>query len=269
MSRSHGKQSALRFASRLTGKFFMRHGCRSLIALACIALLGGCAKPRRPELVEVSNAQYRDALTELMRTENRNNALTRDDPSRQGVDVSETASIPATQRIALGRLTGGIDRDGLPGDELLSVVVEPQDHAAKPLRTPGNLEVIAYSTSADAKAPIATWKVPEDKLALLWKQGLFNAGYHLEFAWPTPPTCDQLRLVARLTTADGRVYEAAKELKISPPSNVARSGSSPTSTNPVVRIGHQSISIGNPTPLQPAAEVVAPPQAVAPPPLLP
>ncbi|MBX9680890.1 MAG: hypothetical protein K2X38_19195 [Gemmataceae bacterium] len=246
----------------------MRHGCRTLVALACIAFLGGCAKPRRPELVEVSDAQYRDALTELMRTENRNNALTRDDPSRPGVAVPEIASIPATQRIALGRLTGGIDRDGLPGDELLSVVIEPQDHAAKPLRTPGNLEVIAYSTSADAKEPIATWSMPEEKLAPLWKQGLLNAGYHLELAWPTPPSCDQMRLVARLTTADGRVYETAKELKISPPSNMARHGVSPE-PNPLVRIGHQNISIGKPMPLQASAEVVVPPQAIAPPPLLP
>ncbi|MFO0863638.1 MAG: hypothetical protein U0744_03080 [Gemmataceae bacterium] len=40
----------------------MRHGCRLLLILASIAVLGGCAVPlARASFVETRDAQYRDA----------------------------------------------------------------------------------------------------------------------------------------------------------------------------------------------------------------
>jgi hypothetical protein len=243
----------------------MRHGCR-LLFFAGIALLGGCASQRHATFMETRDAQYRDALTELLRTDK--TALTADE--RQGVVVSapETSSIRPTHRIVLGKLTGGLDRDGQPGDELLSVVVEPQDHFTKSIRTTGTLQILAMNASSETNEPIATWNISEEKLAPLWKQGLLNVGYHLELAWPTPPNCDHLRLIARLTAADGRTYEAVKDIRITLPPN-ARTNVTLSQPSPVVRVGHQAISIGQPTPLQPSGVPAAPIDAVPPPPLLP
>ncbi|MFO0863637.1 MAG: hypothetical protein U0744_03075 [Gemmataceae bacterium] len=132
----------------------------------------------------------------------------------------ETTNTRPTHRIVFGKLTGGLDRDGQPGGQL-SIVVEPQDHFAKSLRTPGKLQILAINASKRRERTDCDLECAEEKLAPLWKQGLLNVGYHLELAWPTPPTADHLRLIARLTAADGRTYEAAKDIRITLLPNLA------------------------------------------------
>jgi len=245
-------------------ELLMRHGCRLLMAVAFAALVG-CTIPRRSAVLEEQarfrESQYRDALGELMRTDTRKDAPAAEKSSPgQGAVVS---SQPLVHYITFGRLTGGLDRDGVVGDEVLSVVVVPFDHFAKVIQSPGTLRITAEQMAPEGAAKaLGEWVVPEEKLPAAWKQGLLDGGYHFEFAWQTPPSREQVRVVACFTTADGRSYEAAKEVKV----RLAGAAASATSVEPIVRVGHQAIAIGQPTPLN--RETFAPPP-VAPPPLAP
>src|SRR5918995_1270196 len=46
------------------------------------------------------------------------------------------------------------------------------------------------------------------QLRRTWRSGLLSSGYFVPLQWERPPTTARMRLVARLTTLDGRDYEA-------------------------------------------------------------
>jgi len=119
------------------------------------------------------------------------------------------------QRIVLGRLTGGYDNDGLPGDEALQVIIEPRDAADHSIKTLGRVTITALEVNFQGvKTPIGEWSVSPEQLRPTWKQGLLSTGYVLILPWKTPPQSENIRVIARLTVQDGRVYEADKDVKV-------------------------------------------------------
>jgi outer membrane murein-binding lipoprotein Lpp len=182
-------------------------------------LLAGC---KNRELVEnelrARDIQYREALEELGRSEARADALEREVGAlRQGGKITpeQAAQMFGLKRIVLGRLTGGYDNDGLPGDEALQVVIEPHDAAEHSIKTPGQVQITALEINFQGvKIPIGEWHIGADQLRQSWKQGLLSTGYVLILPWKTFPRSENVRVVARLILPDGRVYEADRDVKV-------------------------------------------------------
>src|SRR6266700_1481151 len=110
-------------------------------------VLAGC---KNRELVEnelrARDIQYREALEELGRSEARAESLEREIGAfHHGAKITpeQAAQMFGLKRIVLGRLTGGYDNDGLPGDEALQVVIEPRDASDHSIKTPGEAQIIA------------------------------------------------------------------------------------------------------------------------------
>lgn len=119
------------------------------------------------------------------------------------------------KQINLGRMTGGYDTDRCPGDEALQVVLEPRDGDGHAIKSPGNLKVgVLEITPEGVKKPLSCWDVTPEQLRRSWKSGLLGNGYYLVLPWTNWPTTEKLRVVAQLTTADGRTFEADKDIKI-------------------------------------------------------
>src|SRR4029453_13933546 len=90
---------------------------------------------------------------DLQRAEMFNSALQGDLMAHQGWPVglppagAGAPSAPVTARsnmvkeVQLGRGTGGLDQDGLPGDEALLIVLVPKDVDGSAIKAPGNLVV--------------------------------------------------------------------------------------------------------------------------------
>jgi hypothetical protein len=169
------------------------------------------------ELRERDN-QYREALEELGKAEHRSDAQQREiEALRKGAPITpeQAAQTFGLKRIALGRGTGGVDNDGLPGDEALQVILEPHDSDDHIIKAPGTLYVLAVEINQQGlKTPVSSWTIPPDKLRQSWKQGLLSTGYSLILPWRYFPQTENLRIVARLITPDGRVYEADKDIKV-------------------------------------------------------
>ena len=182
-------------------------------------LLAGC---RSRELVEnelrARDTQYREALEELSRSETRTQTLERElEALRQGgaLTPEQAAQISGLRRIVLGRLTGGYDNDGLPGDEALQVVIEPRDISDHPVQTLGQAQVTALEVNLQGvKTPIDSWTVGAEQLRHSWKQGLLSTGYYLVLPWKVLPRSETVRVVVRFATADGRIYEADKDVRV-------------------------------------------------------
>jgi hypothetical protein len=162
--------------------------------------------------------QYREALDELGKADHRSDAQQREiEALRKGASITpeQAAQTFGLKRIALGRGTGGVDNDGLPGDEALQIFLEPRDSDDHVIKAPGTLYVLAVEINQQGlKTPFSSWTVPPDKLRQSWKQGLLSTGYSLILPWKNFPQAENLRIVARLITPDNRIFEADKDIKV-------------------------------------------------------
>lgn len=117
--------------------------------------------------------------------------------------------------VTLGRGTIGLDRDGVPGDEGIQVVVVPRDTEDHPIKVPGSVRVIALEISSEGlKLPLSEWNIPPEQLRATWQQGLFSTGYQLQLLWQKLPASERLRLIVQFTLFDGRQFEAEKDITV-------------------------------------------------------
>ncbi len=191
------------------------------LLLPCV-LVCGCR--HNNQLLEnelrAKEALYREALGDLKRIEAQNEALQRELGAVRTVPGAMlppeiAAPIFGLKRIALGRGTGGYDSDNLPGDEALLVVVEPRDCDDHIVKVPGSLHLTAVEINGQGlKNPLCWWELTPEQLRPLWKQGLLSTGYSVILPWTVFPRCENVRVVAQFKLADGRVFEADKDVKV-------------------------------------------------------
>jgi hypothetical protein len=199
--------------ARCRGAFF-------LLLAPFLILSAGCRN--KTDLVEAElrtrDAMYREAVEEQRRIEAHNFALQREiEAIRQGSKISpeHAAQTFSLKRIALGRATGGVDNDNVPGDEALQVVVEPRDGDDHTIKAPGMLQIGVLEISPQGvKTPLCSWDIPPEQLRQSWKQGLLSTGYSLTLPWRVLPATEQVRVVVRFILPDNRVFEADKDIKV-------------------------------------------------------
>ena len=125
------------------------------------------------------------------------------------------AALYPIRSLTLGRQTGGRDGDASGGDEALQVVVQPLDADNQAVKVPGSLFIQALEiTPAGLKHPLSTWRISDDELRRSWRTGLLGSGYFLVLPWKVWPTSDKLRVDVQFHTADGRLFEADKDVTI-------------------------------------------------------
>jgi hypothetical protein len=237
--------------------------------LAWGLLAAGCHHTKR-DLVE-SELRHREGdvhelKAEVSRLHGYNDGLQRE---LQAVRQSSSAKITpelasqtyTLKSIVLARQTGGYDNDGIPGDEALQVVLEPQDPDDQAIKAPGTLDVQALEfTPEGLKRPLSAWHVPPEQLRPTWRSGLFATGYFLVLPWKNQPTSERVRVVAQFTLADGRVFEADKDVVIHP----QQTGDHRPPPLPVIE-GPVGPSLEPETPLPPPRKVEpVPPDGAAP-----
>lgn len=115
-------------------------------------------------------------------------------------------------------MTGGLDRDGVPGDDLLSAVVVPHDARGNLVKLPGTVEIELrdLSKSADRQS-LGAWTFESRESRTHWHDGALASGYLFELPWQSVPESSEIVLHARLTTADGRRFGATATVRITPP----------------------------------------------------
>ncbi|HXG12171.1 MAG TPA: hypothetical protein VNK04_20620 [Gemmataceae bacterium] len=186
---------------------------------------------------------YNDGLQRELR------ALKRNCSSK--LPPEEATLIFSLKSISLGRQTGGYDADDCPGDEALQVVLEPRDLDNHPIKVPGTLEVQALEISAEGlKRPLSSWQLTPDQLRRTWRSGLLSSGYFVVLPWKAWPATEKLRVVARFTLADGRAFEADRDVTVRLP---------PASRRPPLP------AIPEPLPEPPPIEQAPPPRQIDPP----
>jgi hypothetical protein len=129
---------------------------------------------------------------------------------------------PASARvgsIALADLlTGAFDADGRPGDDGLSIFVQPRDADGRLVGAAAPISVVAIDPALSGEAArVARWDLSPEQIAAMYQKTGSAEGFHLELRWPDGvPVHDELRLYVRYTTADGRKLHAERAIEVAP-----------------------------------------------------
>ncbi len=187
--------------------------------LLCLA--GGC---RNCDLVEAELRSRENELRELRgnltHAELENEALLREIAAvRQGtaakMSPEQASQFYGVKQITLGRGTGGLDEDNVPGDEAIQVMIEPRDSDGHTIKAPGAVHVEALEISREGiKVPLDAWELSPEQVRKTWHSGLLSAGYSIVLPWKNWPSSEKLRVIIRFTLSDGRVFEADKDISI-------------------------------------------------------
>ncbi len=196
------------------------------------AAYSGCAARRSHDIVESRLREQSRLLaeTESSLTKAQNElaiARQESDSLRQQLIADGKSPILPEQADVLFRatgikinelLTGSLDRDGQPGDELLSAVVVPHDTDGEPMKLPGemHLELFDLSQPGEQKR-IGEWTFAASDAREHWHSGFLSSGYMFQLPWQQAPSSKQVVLHAQLKTADGREFNTSATIDITPP----------------------------------------------------
>lgn len=193
--------------------------------LALALALPGCKPNKRYDLIEAElrtrDRELAATRQQLEASRNLNRAYEFQHPAAHpGAPAGvPTGAAPAVfvREVAVGRGTGGIDDDGVPGDEALMVVIVPSDEDRSAIKVPGRATIAAWEiTPQGLKETIGTWELTAEQLRPTWRSGLLSSGYFVRLPWQTTPTTGKVRVAVRLTTTDNRAFEADRDVTIRP-----------------------------------------------------
>jgi hypothetical protein len=137
-------------------------------------------------------------------------------PSADGGDPSRVTKITLN-----AAQTKGYNADDLPGDEGVSVTVEPRDASGALLRAAGKLSIVVLDpTLAGDAARVARWNFTEEDAAAHHRSG--TDALRFDLRWPERlPQNPNLKLFVRFTRADGQKFDAERDLRIAVPPRTA------------------------------------------------
>ena len=114
------------------------------------------------------------------------------------------------------QLTGGYDNDQQPGDDGVMVCIEPRSAQGEVVELRGPLSIVLLDPALEGDAArVARWDLAENEATAHFHRTPQGTGIQLELPWPTgTPAHRQLKLFVRSTLADGRKFDASKDIEI-------------------------------------------------------
>ena len=250
-------------------------------ALGLLAGGGGCASRGDHELLESRLRQQESFITdlekELTSVRGELQVARRDadslrgqlaDRGRDRLVAEQAATLAKAESIKFNPLlTRGLDEDGEPGDEALSVLLMPVDKDGELLKVPGvvDLQLVDLSLPA-SQQKLGQWSFATSETREHWHRGLVSAGFLFQLDWQRRPVNQDLILHASLITPDGRRFTTDQALKVTPPipdgmanrtkplENVNGSVADQRPASAIEPAGHQAVGAN---PVEPAVATTA------------
>jgi hypothetical protein len=200
----------------------MRPSVACVLGVTLAACAAGCRS--NSALVESQlrqrDNQVRELQDEVGRCGSYNQALEQEVRNLRGDGLSPDAperGAPGypVRSLSIGRGTGGRDDHGLPGDEALEVHLEPRDPEGNVTKVPGTAVVQVVEIGPDGiKRPLSSWDISQEQLRQSWRTGLLTTGYVLVLPWKVWPSIEKLRVTVQFRLADGRLFEADRDVTV-------------------------------------------------------
>lgn len=211
-------------------RFQFRHWLAPILVGVC--WWSGCASRRQFEALEAELRRHEDAMrvteSKAVKLESELTLARRETEMLRSQLAATSSGSPLPEQTGhLVRLSGvklntllsgGKDRDGQPGDDVLVALLSPHDQQGDLVKIAGEVEIEAYdmSRSGDDKR-VGRWTFDPDQSSRSWHSGFVGAGLQFELPWQQVPSSRELVVHARLRTTDGRQFDTHAPLKVNPP----------------------------------------------------
>ncbi len=193
------------------------------IVLASLVVGGGCDQATqnqaRMELAAVSDQADRLQQENLLLSEQVAS-------QKQQIATLQSIGVPdrlyklfRVQRIKIGSQSGGVDLDGMEGDDGIRVYLKPIDQAGSIIKAAGTVKVQLFDlTSESGETLIAqkTWTVQQ--LSDQWASGFVSYHFTLTCPWTSAPPANN-QITVRVEFVDlltGKTFSAQKLCNITP-----------------------------------------------------
>ena len=208
---------------------------RTWMLLSLFTLQSGCSLRGNVDLLEARlrkqedrqfelEAALKKSHSELEVVQRQNDMLhNRLAGSKEGLLLPEQADVLFRAKgIRIQKwMTGGLDRDNQPGDELLSAVIVPHDDDGETVKLPGTIQLrLLDPAMPENRQRIGEWTFTPEESRRHWHKGMIASGYQFRLPWQQLPHSSKLMLHATLTTTDGRQFHADDIIHIEPPKNI-------------------------------------------------
>ncbi len=112
-------------------------------------------------------------------------------------------------------LTGGVDLDSKPGDELWTTVITPHDVDGETVKLPADLELeLVDLNQPENQRRVGIWKFDSQEVRSHWYSGFAGSGFRFELPWQSAPASEDLTLLVRMKSQDGRTFQATSSLRV-------------------------------------------------------
>ena len=167
------------------------------------------------------------AQTELQRTrreaDNLRAELARSGGGALGAELTE-ALVRVTKLQIHSLLSGGVNKDEQPGDDAFVAQLAPVDDDGEVVKLPGNIELTLIDPALpEDHRQVGQWSFTAEECRSRWTRGFTGAGYQFTMPLAESPEHDSLVLHAKLTTADGRSFDANQIVRVTPSNTMTAS----------------------------------------------
>lgn len=219
----------------MTPRKFSSGYIRGLVAALCAIAVGlaGCRNStvRRVDSLEARLRDRQASISQL--SASLEQAETDRDIARREASIlrEELASLEPDSQVvhaadALARidrievvplLSGGLDRDDIPGDELISLLIAPKDSNGEIHRVQGSLTVQIRDISLpDEQQIVSRIEFDAAESDALWHNGLVGRGIRIVVPAPKVMSNDELTAQIRFTDTTGQQFDTVYSLRITP-----------------------------------------------------
>ncbi len=184
---------------------------------------GGTAAERFRQL-EQENLQLRDKVEKLNEDLASKKALI--DAQRQQLanlrrlGKDRLDKLYHVAKIEIERLSGGADYDGKPGDDGVTVYLQPLDQDGHVIKAAGNIRIQLFDlANPDGKHLIGEYRLDVDHARKAWHGRFMTNHYTVKCPWrKSPPTHREITIRAEFTDyLTGRTFRAQRVVEIALP----------------------------------------------------
>ena len=142
-----------------------------------------------------------------------------------GTTAEQTEALVRVTKLQIhSLLSGGINKDEQPGDDAFVAQLAPVDVDGEVVKLPGQIELTLLDPAVtEGQREVGRWNFTVEECRQHWTRGLTGAGYQFTVPLAASPTHDSLVLHAKLTTVDGRSFDASQIVRVSPGTTITAS----------------------------------------------
>lgn len=171
------------------------------------------------------------AQSELQRTrreaDNLRAELARSGNGGLGAEHTE-ALVRVTKLQIHSLLSGGVNKDEQPGDDAFVAQLAPVDDDGEVVKLPGKIELTLIDPALlEDHRQVGQWNFTAEECRSRWTRGFTGAGYQFTMPLAASPEHDSLVLHAKLTTTDGRSFDASQIVRVTPSNTLTASSRRP------------------------------------------